>query len=135
MRQPFSRVQVARSSRLKLSGLSCSSSSARRARGSPSVPSEVSGYLGDLARVDAKPAGSLPARKVDDTLEERGPHVELDLLRYAHAVVQELREAVAAARPRLDVELEQLAVRGPELDLARLQMPGQRRQPKRPRRG
>src|SRR5215211_3581748 len=104
MRQPVSRVQPARSSRLKLSGLSCNSSSARRARGSPSVPSEVSGYLGHLAGVDAKSAGSLPAREVDHALEERRPHVKLNLLRYAQAVVQEFGEAIAAASPRLDVE-------------------------------
>ena len=61
--------------------------------------------------------------------------MKLDLLRYAQAVVQQLREAIAAARPRLDVELEQLAVRRPELDLARFEVPGQSRQSKRPRCG
>jgi hypothetical protein len=61
--------------------------------------------------------------------------VELHLLGDAQAVVQELGEPVAAPRPGLDLELELLPVRGAELDLARLEMPGERHKPERARGG
>src|SRR5215207_456661 len=84
--------------------------------------SGVSGHLGDLAGVDAKPAGALSAGELDRAFEEGRPHVELDLLRQTEAVVQELGQPVAAPRPGLDLELEQLSVRCAELDLPSLQM-------------
>src|SRR5829696_2328698 len=119
--------------RSKFSGLSCSSSRARRSRMSPSVLSEVSGNLRDLPRIDAEAARAPSPRYLYDAFEKRCPHVELDLLRDPKAVIQELGEAIAAPRPRLDAKLEQLAVRRPKLDLTGLQMAGERDEPKRSR--
>ena len=81
------------------------------------------------------PPARLPPESFDHALEERRPHVELDLLRYAQAVVQQLREPVAAARPRLDLELEQLvrSMRGTRS--GRPRDARQRHESKRPRGG
>ena len=87
-------------------------------------------------RVDLDPAGEAPARGPRDPLDERGPHVQLDLLGHAQVVVEQVREAVAAAGPRLDLEAQPPsgAGSGAELDLARLEMAGERREAERARR-
>src|SRR5215207_9049686 len=61
--------------------------------------------------------------------------MKLDLLGEAQAVVEELGKAVAASRPRLDVEFQQLSIRGTEFDLTSLEVPCQSHEPKRPRGG
>src|SRR6185437_2221842 len=60
------------------------------------------------------------------------PHVELDLLGQPQLVVQQGRQPVAGPGPGLDLEAQRVTVRpGPELDLARLEVPVQRREPER----
>src|SRR4051794_35009805 len=91
-------------------------------RGSPGKPSSRSSFIGEVldpAGVDLDAAGDAPARGLCDALDERGPHVQLDLLGHAQAVVEEVREAVAAARPRLDLEAHAALRRrqGAKLDL------------------
>jgi hypothetical protein len=50
--------------------------------------------------------------------------VQLDLFGHAHPVIQQIRKAIGAASPRLDLEPQQLVLMYPELDLTRLQMAG-----------
>ena len=53
------------------------------------------------------------------------PHVELDLLGQPQLVVQQSRQPVASPGPRLDLEVQGVAVRlGAELDLACFQVTG-----------
>lgn len=47
-----------------------------------------------------EPASGAPGHLLDD----RGPHVELDLLGHPQMVVQERREPITGPRPRLDLE-------------------------------
>src|SRR5918992_92882 len=116
-----------RPSRSKFSRLSCSAWSASSERGSPRRRSGGMGQLRHPAGVDAQAAVALAARQRDHPLEERRPHVELDLLGHPKPVVQEVRQTVAAARPGLDPEPQPpvLAV-GAEDDLARLEVARQR---------
>src|SRR3954447_21480586 len=84
-------------------------------RGSPAKPSSRSSFIGEVldpAGGDLDPAGETPARDACDALDERGPHVQLDLLGHAQAVVEEVREAVPAAGPRLDLEAHAAFRRG-----------------------
>jgi hypothetical protein len=78
----------------------------------------------DAPRVGLDPPVETPPGQLGHPLQDRGPHVELDLLGHAQVLVQELGQPVAAARPRLDGEDEATAVvaLGPELDLTRLQV-------------
>jgi len=90
----------------------------------------------DAASRDHDAALSSAARKVTDPFEHRRPHVQLDLLGEAQMGIQRVREAVSASCPRLDLEPQGAVVRASsELDLPGLQMPGERRQPKRDRGG
>src|SRR5215210_3133214 len=129
MCQPVAALQLARSASSKLNDLSRSSSSARSARASSTGRSGVRRHLRHLPGVDAQPAGPAATRQVRYAFEDRGPHVELDLLREPEPVVHQLGEPVAAARPRLDLELDELSIGGAELDLAGLEMAGERDQP------
>jgi hypothetical protein len=61
--------------------------------------------------------------------------VQLDLLRHAQAVIEQVRQTVAAAGPRLDLELEPItAAADAKSDLACLQVTLQRHQAERARR-
>src|SRR4051812_514926 len=64
-----------------------------------------------------------------DAFDDRGPHVELNLLRHSQPVVHQRRQPVTAARPRLDGEV-QMAVSRPRspLDLAGLEVAVERRE-------
>jgi hypothetical protein len=74
--------------------------------------------------VDAQAAVAPAPGELHHTLEEGCPHVELDLLRHAQAVVEEVGQAVAAACPRLDPKQEPpVAGRlGAEADLTGLEV-------------
>src|SRR5688572_5662123 len=135
MCQPASLVHWSRAESSKLKALSCSASSSRLASGSLRVFSGVRGHLYDLPRLDAEAAVAPSAGELHDPLEERRPHVELNLFRDAKPVVQQLGKPVTASRPRLDLEFEPLAVRGAELDLTRLEVSGECHQAKGPRGG
>jgi len=83
----------------------------------------------DAPRVDVDARGEVAAGEARDALDHRRPHVQLHLLRHAQAVVHDVGEAVAAARPRLDAEQHVVAVgRGAPLDLAGFQMAVERRE-------
>src|SRR5919199_632415 len=73
----------------------------------------------DTTRADLDAAGEPPLGELRDPLEDRRPHVQLDLLAHAQVVVQEVGEPVARPRPRLDAELPG---RGAEADLPRLEV-------------
>src|SRR4051794_11950018 len=125
-RQPFSGVNGAAAATSKLSLFAGSRASARRRLLFHTVVDPVRAYL--------EAACALTAADRDDALEERCPHVELDLLRHPHPVVEQVREPVGASRPRLDREEEVLtAALGRELDLAGLEMTVERGEPKRGR--
>src|SRR4051812_1075947 len=64
-----------------------------------------------------------------DAFDDRGPHIELNLLRHSQPVVHQRRQPVTAARPRLDGEV-QMAVSRPRspLDLAGLEVAVERRE-------
>src|SRR4051794_2907767 len=76
-------------------------------------------------RLDVDAARHPPAGQVDDALEERDPHVRLDLLGHAQPVVEQVAKAVAAARARDDLEADAplALVARVELDLPRLEVP------------
>jgi hypothetical protein len=85
--------------------------------------------MGQLAGLDAlggdvHRAVATAARQLAELLEHRGPHVQLDLLVERQAVEQQARQAVAAARPRLDADLQPAGaeVAGAEADPPGLQM-------------
>jgi hypothetical protein len=60
--------------------------------------------------------------------------VELDLFRHAHAVIEQVGEAVAAAGPGLDLEANAPVLAfDAEGDLARLEVPGKSHEAKRTR--
>src|SRR3954451_13613273 len=88
----------------------------------------------DTARADLDAAGEAPARQLGDALDDRRPHVQLDLLAHPQVLEQEVGEPVARARPRLDGELEQLGVARLEADLAGLEMALERDEAERLRR-
>src|SRR4051794_6365382 len=90
--------------------------------------------LFDTARADLDAAGEAAARQLGDALDGRRPHVQLDLLAHPQLIEQEVGEPVAGARPRLDRELEELAVARLEADLAGLEMPLERHEAERLRR-
>ena len=70
--------------------------------------------------------------EADDTAQDRGPHMQLDLLGDPQARVHEVAEAVAAAGPGLDFERDRAVVGGDaELDLAGLEMTRQGGEPER----
>ncbi len=86
-------------------------------------------------REDRQRPVAVPLGERDDALEHRRPHVQLHLLGEAQVRVQEVRQPVAAARPRLDRELQRsVAAASAELDLTGLEMARQRREAKRCRR-
>jgi hypothetical protein len=58
----------------------------------------------DAPGVDVDAGGEAAAGEGGHLLDHRRPHVQLDLLGHAQAVVHDVGEAVAAARPRLDAE-------------------------------
>src|SRR3954454_16378217 len=62
------------------------------------------------AGTDLEAAGQAGAGELCHLLEHRGPHVQLDFLAHAQLLVEQVRESVAGPRPRLDGELEPLAV-------------------------
>src|SRR4051795_7687846 len=70
-----------------------------------------------------------------DPLEHTGPHVQLGLLGHRHVIVHHVGEAIAGARPGLDLEDQRvILVTGAPLDLARFEMPVERQEAKRARR-
>jgi hypothetical protein len=70
------------------------------------------------------------AARLRHAFEEERPHVELQFARDAKPVVEEVEDAVAAARPRLDLEHElTVVVVGAELDLTGLHVPAERGEP------
>src|SRR3954466_16351661 len=120
--QPCPRVGRPTRAGAKFRGRPRSSASRPRAR---SVVSGRSPRIAIVhpARLDLDAAGDAAARGTHDALEHGRPHVQLDLLGHPHAVVEQVRETIAAARPRLDVEDESIALAGRgELDLAGLEM-------------
>src|ERR1700733_4747076 len=67
------------------------------------------------------------AAKLHPPLEERDPHVGLDLLRHPQAVVEEIHQRTPAACPGLDLEYDLGLVRAcSELNLPGLEVPGER---------
>ena len=91
---------------------------ARRARSRA-----VRGQLVDATGLDEKRALARAARQPDHPLEEGCPHVQLDLLRHAQAVIEQVGQAIAAARPGLDLEHDPVAAAlDAEGYLARLEM-------------
>ncbi len=91
------------------------------ARGIRAVAAKMGGL--DPARGDDDSAFHPASRELDYALEDRGPHVQLDLLGQPQVRVHEVREAVAAARPGLDREFESAMVGArAELDLPGLEM-------------
>src|SRR6185503_16179616 len=134
--QPFCGVYSMRRETSKLSSRRRSSASALRgSRGCPSSSRSSTGrdVLGPPG-IDAEATVPPAPREANDPFEKGDPHVELDLLRHAHAVIEQVGEAVAAPGPGLDLEanLPVLAL-GAEVDLARLEVPGQRHEAKRAR--
>src|SRR5215217_9414887 len=115
----------------KFTGRPRSSASRARARSAVSGRSPRIAMV-HAARLDLDAAGDAPARGTHDALEQGRPHVQLDLLGHPHAVVEQVGETIAAARPRLDVEDEPIALAGRgELDLAGLEMAVERCEAKR----
>src|SRR5689334_9117036 len=105
--------------------VSCSASS--RSRRSRSATERLRRHL---AGADLEPLDEAAAGEVDDPLEGRNPHVQLDLLAHPQVVVEQVGEAVAAARPALDLEDDlPVLLEGPELDLARLEVARHRHEP------
>src|SRR5918994_180580 len=94
--------------------------------GTPRSAAGSAGIDVHAARPDLDAAGQPAAGELGRALEDGGPHVQLDLLAHAQVVVEQVREPVARARPRLDAELEQLPARRRELDLAGLEVPLER---------
>src|SRR6185436_9074703 len=88
----------------------------------------------DSPGLDVDAAGDPPAGEARNALEHRDPEVELDLLGEAQVRVEQVGESIAAPRPRLDLEHEELAAVAAELDLTRLEVPVERRQAERARR-
>ena len=73
--------------------------------------SSTGGHVLDAAGVDAQATVPLAPGHADDPFEKGDPHVELDLLRHPHAVIEQVGEAVAAACPGLDLEADALRPR------------------------
>src|SRR5829696_90628 len=59
--------------------------------------------------MDLEPAVAFALGELDDALQEGGPHVELHFLGHTQVPVEEIGEAIAAARPRLDREAHPIA--------------------------
>lgn len=83
----------------------------------------------DAPRLDLDAAAPPPAAQVDHSLQHGDPHVELRLLRHLQVVVERVRDAVGAPRPRLDRERQLVGAGRAELDLPRLEVPVERREP------
>ncbi len=81
------------------------------------------GCVGEPPGVDVDAADQAPPGQAGGPLEERRPQVQLDLLGHVQAVVQQPREPITAAGPRLDGEDQAAIELGTELDLAGLQVP------------
>src|SRR5215210_1137445 len=128
MRQPPALASRRAASGSKLSALVLRPASSREAAaGSENRSRATAGRVLHAPRMDLEEAVAAAVGELDHLLEERCPHVELDLLGHTQVPVEEIGEAVAAARPRLDGEGEPVALaRGAELDLAGLEVPGER---------
>src|SRR5215211_9125593 len=98
--QPRSGVYASSGCGSEFSAAPCSAASARSARID----------VVDATGADLDAAVQAPPGELGDPLQHRGPHVQLDLLAHAQVLVEEVRQPVARARPRLDAELEQLVV-------------------------
>jgi hypothetical protein len=92
----------------------------------------LEGVLVTPVGVDLDGSCGCPAGDLGCALEEVRPHVELEFLREADAVVEEMEVRVSAARPRFDLKQQfGVGVGGTELDLTGLHVAGQRGESKR----